>query len=404
MPRPVRVGTLVCALIALAGLILASSIPAAGAKTTAAVPQGFVGVNLDGPMFPAPASGVNLPQQLATMESDGVESIRVVFNWAAAQPYKSWSRVPAADTGNFVTAGGVPTDFAPIDQIVGLAAAEGISVLPTVVYAPAWDATGANNVSFARPARTAPYASFLKDLIARYGPHGSFWAHASVKLPIRRWQIWNEPDVVNFWPKQPFASTYVSLLAAAHKAVRQADPGAKVVLAGLTNYSWKDLEKIYKVRGARSDFDEVAIHPYTAKPAGVITILQYARNVMRQNGDAAKPIVADEIGWTSSHGQGATGVAAGISTTEPKQASNLAAVLPMLAADRTKLKLAAFDVYTWAGDEVPGSFTFNFAGLLRYSNGTLTEKPAYSAFVKAALAMEHCRRKGATASRCAAPS
>ena len=81
------------------------------------------------------------------------------------------------------------------------------------------------------------------------------------------WQIWNEPNT-STWPIQPFAKTYVALVRAARTAISRVDPGAKVVLAGMPNYSWHDLETIYRVRGARRLFDVVAIHPYTAQPAG----------------------------------------------------------------------------------------------------------------------------------------
>ena len=52
-------------------------------------------------------------------------------------------------------------------------------------------------------------------------------------MPIRSWQIWNEPNLAYYW-KQPFASSYVSFLKVAHAAVKKAVPGARVVLGALT--------------------------------------------------------------------------------------------------------------------------------------------------------------------------
>jgi len=49
------------------------------------VPQGFVGVDVDGPMF-GPDTPINFSNQLKTMVSSGVQSVRVAFRWAAAQP------------------------------------------------------------------------------------------------------------------------------------------------------------------------------------------------------------------------------------------------------------------------------------------------------------------------------
>ena len=47
-------------------------------------------------------------------------------------------------------------------------------------------------------------------------------------------------------------------------------------LAGMVNASWRFIQAIYKVPGARSLFDVVGVHPYTHDPHGVITILNAA--------------------------------------------------------------------------------------------------------------------------------
>src|SRR5205085_6557189 len=101
---------------------------------------------------------------------------------------------------------------------------------------------------------------------------------------ITQWQIWNEPSIGYYW-SQPFQLTYVALLREARNAVKRADPTAKIVLAGLANFSWKALAQIYAVPGARSLFDIVAVHPYTAQAQGVITILDQVRQVMDRYGD-----------------------------------------------------------------------------------------------------------------------
>jgi polysaccharide biosynthesis protein PslG len=371
----------------------------------AAVPAGFVGMNVDGPLYPGTATGVDLPHQFGVMDSAGVESVRGVFDWAYAQPYASWARVPASQRSQFVSVGGVPTRFSQTDRLVGDAAAVGMTVLPTVIYAPSWDTTRGAQGGFGRPARDAPYGRFLTALIARYGPHGSFWSDRQQRpVPIREWEIWNEPNIPFYWPRQPFAKSYAQLLAVAHKAIAASEPAGKVVLAPMTDYSWIALAQLYKIPGVRALFDVVAVHPYTATPAGVITILRYNRDAMNAAGDAAKPIVADEVGWPSGEGQTNSDAAADFNTTEQGQASNIAAVLPLLAANRRKLGLEAFYLYTWAGDETPNAYAFDFAGLFKYAGGTLTAKPAYSAFAQAALALEHCARKGALATQCAQAS
>lgn len=350
-----------------------------------------IGVTFDGPVL---GPRVNLDQQVDLAVASGVESLRVAVDWAAMQPYSSATEVPVADRSQFQNVAGVPTRFSDLDRIVGSAAGRDLTVLPVVESSPSWDALRPGNVG-SPPRSVAPFAAFLTALVDRYGPRGTFWSkHPGLpRVPIRMWQVWNEPHLVTYWSEQPFAPSYVKLLAAARAALKSADPGAKVVLAGLANYSWRYLAKIYRVPDAKRLFDIVAIHPYTAQPRGVITILQRARAVMDRFGDSRKPILGTEITWPSSFHKAPAQF--GVSTTEHQQAQRLGQLMPLLAANRTKLGLMGFYWYTWMGDETPRSrpYAFDYAGLLKYVNGTVTAKPALSTFKRGALAMEDCQRK-----------
>ena len=366
-------------------------------------------MDLDGSLWPTPAPGIDLAAQLDKMVQSGVESLRVTFNWAAAQPYASYSQLQAAraNPSAFTNVAGVPTDFAPLDNIVGLAAQRGLTILPEVLNAPGWDAVPARGLSVAVPAQVGPYANFAQALVQRYGPSGTFWsANPTIpKVPIRMWQIWNEPNTSTFWNVQPFAPTYVALLRAAHDAVKAADPGAQVVLAGLPNDSWDALDTIYAIPGASQLFDVVDLHPYTQAPSGVILILAKVRQTMAANGDAQKPMLAGEVSWPSALGQPSSNpFGYDFITTEAGQASNLAAVIPMLANDRGALGLLSFYYYNWASAEPRGGFAFDFSGLFRYASGTLVTKPAFNAFALAALAIEECSQKAAVATRCLKPA
>ena len=391
-PRVVLLlGALVCALML--------SLPAL-ASAAKPVPQGFVGVDVDGPLFPFTADGVDLSGQFDTMVANGVQSIRVVFDWSYAQPYKTFKQVPSDETSDFINIGGIPTRFAQLDGIVAVAAEHGLSILPTVMYAPGWDSTAHSTGTFGTPKRTAPYANFVTALIKRYGPKGTFWASNSPKHPIRAWQIWNEPNITVYWPDQPFQPAYAKLLHAAHDAIKRTDPGATVVLAGMPNFSWTQLSRLYKVKNVGRWFDVVALHPYTKDPQGVITIIQKVRTVMNANGDKRKPIVADEISWPSSQGKTVHNTGFDFVTNEAGQASRIGKLLPLLVKNRIKLGLSGFDYYTWAGIEDNNGLAFDFSGLERFINGMFAAKPALGAFRRAALKMEGCRSKGALATIC----
>lgn len=368
--------------------ILASLAAAAPVAAQARVPRSFVGMNIGGPFFypDMPQSGM-----MATMSADGVGSIRPLFNWSVAQPYRSFSAVPPALRSQFQNVGGVPTSFASTDAIVSLAATHHLTEMPILEYAPRWDAVRPGNTA-SSPRSDGPYAKWAAALVHRYGPHGSFWAQNPriPKVPIRMWQIWNEPNFTAYWAQQPFERSYVNLLRAAHNAIKAADHGAKVVMAGLTNYSWKYLTTIYKIRGARNLFDIVAAHPYTATPSDVVTILGKVRAVMRRFGDGRKPIIASEISWPSAKGQAKTLFEN--ATSVAGQATKTAQTVKLLARDRAKLGLQAFYYYTWIGNETqPGARAdaFNFSGLYKFiDNVGMSAKPAYAAFVNAVRAIE----------------
>src|SRR5262249_6296062 len=122
------------------------------ARRPAPVPQGFVGMNLSEPFFDP---RVDQSAQFDTMVSAGVQSVRVVFSWAEAQP----------------TDGG-PISFDATDQVVEQAASRGLRVLPVVLYTPEWDAASHSDGTTAIPADDGPYADYVKALVLRYRPRG----------------------------------------------------------------------------------------------------------------------------------------------------------------------------------------------------------------------------------------
>jgi hypothetical protein len=368
-------------------VLLVLALPAVAAAQGTPVPAGFVGVNLDGPPLTA-RDNVALEPQMALMAKSGVQSVRTTFNWTDEQPYGSWLQVPLGQTSQFQKgAGNIPTNFAETDQLVGDAAAHGLTVLPTVMYAPSWDAAPHKGNAINAPRDNQPYANYLTTLIDRYGPNGSFWA-ANPKLPkkpIREWAIWNEPWIYYYWPFQHYAKTYVALLRAARTAIKADDPGAKVVLAGIPNASWRNFRSIISV-GARTLFDVVDVHPYTEWPSGVIDILTRVRQAMVSVGLGRLPMIAGELGWNSSLNQ--TKNLFDWDTTRAGQALRARTVLPLLASNRVRFNLIAFYWYTWMGNEHRGASPWSFAGLMGYHNGNVFAKPALSAFSQEAHAIE----------------
>lgn len=328
------------------------------APVQASTPRGFFGVIADGPALGA---GGGLGAQAAAIRASGTRSIRAAAYWSDLEP---------ADG---------QLDLATYDALVLSAAREGIAVLPVVHRTPAW-AASTPGVAGSPPREVSTYARFLAALVARYGPSGTLWAeHPDVRpLAIRRWQVWNEPDITKYWSQTDWVPGYVRLLRAAHDALKRADPGSVVVAAGLTNRAWIGLRKLYAA-GARRFFDVAAVHPFSARVANVVKIVKLTRRSMRAAGDARKPLLLSELSWSSGRGHSTFNY--GWETTESGQAARIRQLLPALAAQRVSLGLAGVYWYTWQSKAIGGPNSFDYGGLRRTTAaGAPIDKPALRAW------------------------
>nr|MDQ6914903.1 hypothetical protein [Actinomycetota bacterium] len=311
--------------LALIALLLAATPAGAAARQ---VPLGWMGMNVGGAAFDA---GVDLGAEMQTMVGVGVETLRVPAFWNELQP------TPGAP------------DFRQLDRVVAEAARRQLRVMPTVVGTPSWAAIRPRDV-YSPPRGTANYAAIVGALARRYGPAGDFWAaHPELpRVPIREWQIWNEPSLPGYWSLQPFARGYVALLRAANQAIKRVDPGAIIVLAGMPNSSspsWKYLRSVYRA-GGRPWFDVAAVHPYTTLVDGMRQTVQNNRGTMAQYGDARKPILVSEMTWSSGRGQVRESYGF-LTTTERGQAKRISEAFAVLAAFRRSYRIAQVFWFNW---------------------------------------------------------
>jgi len=141
---------------------------------------------------------------------------------------------------------------------------------------------------------------------------------ARYRARVDTYQVWDEPNLADHWGGGPVnPPAYADLLAHTARAIRIADPNARILLAGLAptvetgpqNLSdVRYLERLYQA-GAAPTFDVVA-----GKPYGFYTgpddrrveesVLNFSRlillrEVMVKHGDAAKAIWASHWGWNA---------------------------------------------------------------------------------------------------------
>jgi aryl-phospho-beta-D-glucosidase BglC (GH1 family) len=336
---------------------------ASAAKAPPKAPRSFYGVIGDGPLLSL--GGAALRAETKVMKQTGVASLRVALYWQQAEPL----------AGMY--------DFSAFDNIVRAATEQGITVLPAVQGTPMW-ANGGNPSIAVPPLDPEVFAAFLGEAVKRYGPGGSFWAdNSSLKArPIRVWEVWNEPDHTGFFdPPGPWPKAYVSLLKPAYAAIKKADPGAKVMLAGLTNRSWEHLVDIYKA-GGRKYFDIAAVHPFSKTVANVLKIVSYARQSMAKYGDAKKSLALTEVAWSSAQGAG-TSDHYSWDTSEAGQAKRLKEVVVQFRKNRVKYRLIGFWWATWLSPQLGSSLAFDYTGLRRLSGASVVSKPALKAYRQA---------------------
>ena len=142
------------------------------------MPHGWLGVQVDGPLT---EPGNPFAGEWDLMASSGVETVRVAFDWRAAQPVE-----------------GGPISFAAIRRRRG---GRGGAADARCCRWCTGRRTGRRprpgHGAAATPRGTAAYTQFLTALVGRYGPSGSLWAEQPglPRMPIRDWQIWNEPNL-----------------------------------------------------------------------------------------------------------------------------------------------------------------------------------------------------------------
>jgi polysaccharide biosynthesis protein PslG len=360
-------------LLALVALLVAA--PAAEAAKRR-VPHGFYGVMWDRAGASAPDAVQE--QQWGLMASSGVESVRTVFSWARAQP----------DPNGL-------TSYVATDALVARAARHGQRLLPVVLWAPDW-ARAYPERAASPPAREEDFASYLTALIGRYGPEGTFWSeHPELpRLPVREWQLWNEPHLDSYWltPDGPWAPGYAKLLKAGYKAVKAADPGARVVTAALADYAWRHLDKIYAQRARRS-FDVAAINFFSARPRNVLKALRFVRKTMRENHDGRKQVWLTEVTWPAAKGRDKPRARwqKPWVQTDGGMARRVIQVYKLLARERRKVRLGRVYWYTWSSAYEPGDL-FDFGGLTRYTDGSFESRPALDAYRRSALRNQGCAK------------
>jgi polysaccharide biosynthesis protein PslG len=324
----------------------------------AALPAEFFGVT--------PQIEIPTPAEIRLMSQSGVDTMRLPTGWGAIEPHPGERR------------------WVDYDALIGEVAKAGMTVSPLLFGVPGWISPRPARPPIYTGAQRSAWATFLRDIAARYGNGGAFWRlHPELPYrPITHWEVWNEPNLKGFWDGKPNPRAYLNLLKLSRGGLRSGDPAALIVLGGLFPNPRRRfgvsqssfLTRLYRLPAARSAFDALAIHPFSARPPGVLDACLELRRLMGKHHDRRTPIWITELGWPTS------GKEIGISSykaSEPAQARRLTRSFRLLIKSRRRLRLERIIWFSWrdiGGPELPWTLKM---GLLR-SDGSA--KPSLSAY------------------------
>lgn len=305
------------------------------------IPTSVVELGISGDTKLRPESafgmGVYLGQRWSSEEQEvpaeiaqdiGVKWMRDEFNWGHLEPEKgkwNWER---------------------LDHSVETATEHGISVFGLLCYWAPWTKPytqeGIND-----------YCDYVRTVVGRY------------KDRIKYWEIWNEPNI-GFWTGT--TEQYAVLLKAAYRAVKEADPDAKVIGCCTAGTDLRFIEKVLQ-SGDYDNMDILSIHPYryppTPEETDFIGELKKADALLRRYGKA-KPIWITEIGWPTNLGSNGS--------SESKQAAMIARTYMQAIASGVVQKVSW---YNFRNDGLDMSYNEHNFGIIRRDQ---SPKPACIAF------------------------
>jgi hypothetical protein len=356
MPFVVRV-------VLAAAVVLLLALPAAA---SAAPPRGFVGLSADD-LFgnPGPYRDAALDQQRAAR----VQTLRVTFSWALTEPAP----------GSY--------DFSHYDRYIIDAARRNITFLPILFNAPTFRAKRPPRGNRVYPPRDpADMGVWATRLVDRYGPNGSIWRDNPdvTPRPIRSWQIWNEPNLKQYWLPRPNARQYRSLLRTVGRAIKSRDRRAEIVTAGIPDSLQSTairlapyLKALYR-GGGSSAFNTLAINSYALNARHLGQIMGRTRKLMNRIGGRRDKTWITEIGWCDGGYRPGHRFCVG----KRRQARNISSSIALMKRKRAAWKLRGFVLFSWRDGRpyTDRDFWGNHTGLLTISG---SKKPAFNAFVRA---------------------
>ena len=307
----------------------------------------------------------------------GVRAIRLDIGWVQVEP-------PGRPKGTY--------DFTERDREVQAITDAGLKVIGILDYShPAYSRLGAvvqsTPLAGGLPPFGVGYAGFFPPDNPEDFAHYARATAAHFGDRVIAWEVWNEENEGwRFWPPHEDPAAYGRLLCSADRALRQVTPATPVLFGGLFFPAVADLPGMSAVdfldAAYRANprlgacYDALAYHPYpypfTAPEldvpirGSVLSAADQLRVVLRNHGDAAKPLWITEVGWPTHD------LTYGVNET--KQAQYVARMA--LATFAQRIPVLTFYTYGDDADPTGGVNQEAWFGFFRVDG---TPKPSYRA-------------------------
>lgn len=243
-------------------------------------------------------------------------------------------------------------DWRECDSAVRRYAAHGINLLAILCYDSAWS----GDVSPCTPAMRSEWLDYVRHVVGRYHDR------------VHAWEVWNEPNLAEFWHPAPDLPAYTELLRQTHAAIKEIDPEA-TVLGAVTSGVPLDFIRPILDAGGGEWMDALSVHPYQVQqptnwseriPHGQLRLLR-AELDARGLGDL--PIWITEEGWPTPAGK-----------DYDLQARQVAQFYASMLASGLVEKVFWFNLTDWGEPDLPSG---GHLGLVEIDG---TPKPSYAAF------------------------